>query len=736
VTYTIAASGGCGEVQATAAVTIGSSAILVTSPANLTVIYPANARFGVKATGSGLTYQWQVNTGSGFTDITDGGVYSGSGTDTLKLLSPAVSMTGYRYRAIVTGTCGDAAVSEAGTLTVLLKEFELIITAEGIDKMYDGNTQAAVNLKDNHQAGDIITINYASATFDTKDAGSGKTVLVSGITVSGPDAGKYEFNTSTTTTAAITPKPVTVTADKGLTKVYGAADPLFTYSSSPEIIAGDLFTGSLTRVPGENPGLYAILRGTLSLGNNYLMTYQSNDFEITYKTLINVMVNAGQTKVYGEADPKLAYTYYPPLEEGDFFTGELSRLPGENIGDYLVVRGTLWISPKYAIIVSTSYLTITPKPISVMAVADTKVYDGTIASDGAPAISPDLAFDDQSLFIQTYDNKNTGTQKTLSPSGRVDDGNEGKNYTVTFVAVDLGIITPKPITGMITAASKVYDGTVSATIIDRTLDGVIGSDIVSYVGGTATFDTPDVGLNKTVTGTGFRLSGIDSGNYTVNDTAYAKADITVLEAGTSLSVNASTFSHYTDLITLTATIYGGAPLANGLPAAKSATFAIEGRVIMDNNGNENIPLVISGPDLVASITVAILETTNIGSMTSGTKEVTALFNEVNINYNVTPNPARATFDFTPGFDVRVYPNPSPGQLNFKLSVDVGRGESVTLDLYSPNGQLVIRVFEGFIAVGESKTIKFESRLAQGIYLYRATAGNETKVGNVIIIGVY
>jgi hypothetical protein len=734
VVYTIPAAGGCPEMSYNTPVTISTATIVTTPPMDQIVRFPANAGFGTRATGSGLTYQWQVNDGSGFVNITNTGVYSGAFTDSLQLTSPPVSMSGYKYRVIVSGICAPPAISDEAILIVTLKEFILEITAIGIDKMYDGNTRDTVTLHDNRQPGDVLTITYADANFDTKNVGTDKPVFVSGIVVTGPDAGKYEYNTSTYTVADIIPKPITVTATPGLKKFYGDPDPLFTYSYTPDLIAGDFFTGLLTRVPGENPGFYPILQGTLDLGPNYIITYISNDFEITYKTLIRVIVSAGQTKVYGDIDPVLTYTYYPELDPGDFFTGKLSRAAGENVGEYLINRGTLQASPKYSISLTPSYFTITPKPITVTAVEDIKVYDGNTSSDETPVLAPNLAFDDTAEFTQTYDHKNVGTGKTMTPSGRVNDGNNGRNYTVTYLTADLGIITPKPLVGGFTASDKFYDGTTDATILKRTLEGVIAGDQVGYVGGTATFDTPTVGEDKTVTGIGFSITGADAGNYTVNDTATTLADILVLVVPTDLTVNASTFNHYSDLVTLTATVYGGAPLANGPKAAETVTFTIEGRVIRDQSNNANIPLKIKGRDLVATITVSILETTITGSMLPGVKKAEALFNDENINYKLVPNPAKTSFEFRPGFTVLVYPNPSPGPVYFKISVDVGA--IVTLDLYADNGQLVARLFNGFIPTSESKIVPVNLHLAQGIYRYRARVGNEIQVGNVIIIGVF
>jgi murein DD-endopeptidase MepM/ murein hydrolase activator NlpD len=53
---------------------------------------------------SGSTYQWQVNTGSGFTDITDNSSYSGTTTNQLQLKNVPTSFYGYQYRCFVNGS--------------------------------------------------------------------------------------------------------------------------------------------------------------------------------------------------------------------------------------------------------------------------------------------------------------------------------------------------------------------------------------------------------------------------------------------------------------------------------------------------------------------------------------------------------------------------------------------------------------------------------------------------------
>ncbi len=66
------------------------------------VICPgASTVFQAKITGN--SYQWQVNTGSGFVNLTNGGVHSGVNGAVLSLNNPPTSMYGYEYRCLVNG---------------------------------------------------------------------------------------------------------------------------------------------------------------------------------------------------------------------------------------------------------------------------------------------------------------------------------------------------------------------------------------------------------------------------------------------------------------------------------------------------------------------------------------------------------------------------------------------------------------------------------------------------------
>ena len=64
------------------------------------------------------TVKWQVSTGSGFTDLSNGGVYSGVTTSTLTVTGATLAMNGYQYRAVFTNGTAPDATTTAATLTV------------------------------------------------------------------------------------------------------------------------------------------------------------------------------------------------------------------------------------------------------------------------------------------------------------------------------------------------------------------------------------------------------------------------------------------------------------------------------------------------------------------------------------------------------------------------------------------------------------------------------------------
>jgi hypothetical protein len=114
----------CDTVYSNAALLQVEGPITVTThPSNITICDTEdNASFTAAANNAGavgtLMYQWQVNTGSGWVDVSNGALYSNVTTTTVNLTAPTVSMDGWQYRMkIFTGQC-DTIYTNAAVLNI------------------------------------------------------------------------------------------------------------------------------------------------------------------------------------------------------------------------------------------------------------------------------------------------------------------------------------------------------------------------------------------------------------------------------------------------------------------------------------------------------------------------------------------------------------------------------------------------------------------------------------------
>ncbi|MBK7307637.1 MAG: hypothetical protein IPI88_11800 [Chitinophagaceae bacterium] len=125
-TYTVVrtTAAGC-QASSQVTITVNKRPVVTTQPANQVRCVGNTATFTVGATGTGLTYQWQVSTAGcagPWTNLTNIAPYSNVTTATLTVNPVTQLMSGYAYRCIVTGACAPwnppTNVSNCATLTV------------------------------------------------------------------------------------------------------------------------------------------------------------------------------------------------------------------------------------------------------------------------------------------------------------------------------------------------------------------------------------------------------------------------------------------------------------------------------------------------------------------------------------------------------------------------------------------------------------------------------------------
>jgi len=183
---------------------------------------------------------------------------------------------------------GNYNITQVNNTSSTITQASLTVTASGINRVYDGTTGAMVAYGDNRLGSDVLGIT-GSASFADKNAGAGKAVNVSGISVSGADAGNYNLlNTTASTTASITPKALTVTAADDAKNYDGVAYSGGKGVSYSGFVAGDSSAdiGGTLAYGGSSQGAvaagsYLITPGGLnSISGNYALGFTSGALSI------------------------------------------------------------------------------------------------------------------------------------------------------------------------------------------------------------------------------------------------------------------------------------------------------------------------------------------------------------------------------------------------------------------------------------------------------------------------
>jgi hypothetical protein len=142
--YRCIATAQCGSTISSAGIlSVNSSPQITVHPLSVSSCIGSNSVFNVEANGTGLTYQWQLDNGSGFSDFTDGGAYAGSSSNTLSINSVTTSFNNIQYRCVVSGTCAAPASSTAATLTV---NEPVVVTSSPVDVEKCSGTDATFSV--------------------------------------------------------------------------------------------------------------------------------------------------------------------------------------------------------------------------------------------------------------------------------------------------------------------------------------------------------------------------------------------------------------------------------------------------------------------------------------------------------------------------------------------------------------------------------------------------------------
>lgn len=264
----------------TATITITPPAKITTQPLSVSVCNGNTATFTVASTPlTGNNFQWQLSTdlGTTFTNLTNTAPYSGVTTSTLTITGATTAMSGYRYRVIARGVCGNPDTSTVAVLTV---NTAAVITAQPVSTSICSTPSTAANTTTFSVAatGGNLTYqwqvstnggtsftnvtnnaNYTGATTNTLTVRATNSTFNNYIYRVLVTSGGCTAVTSSTATLTVNPAPSVVLSAAPFTALFPGLQTTLTVAVSPNPVATYMWFRDGVLIPGVTgnslPGL-------------------------------------------------------------------------------------------------------------------------------------------------------------------------------------------------------------------------------------------------------------------------------------------------------------------------------------------------------------------------------------------------------------------------------------------------------------------------------------------------
>ncbi len=465
---------------------------------------------------------------------------SGPGTGTVAWASSDTDVAAIDQNGVVTvKKAGSATITAtmaagggykeaAGTWTFLAKAKPVKAVVSAADKPYDGGTEAQLTVAVSGLVGSDTFDVSAEGRFADAAVGTNKTVFIDRLTVADEVRAKYDISWPATTTASITQKTAQVTAEPkakdGLKYTGDALELIVPGTAEGGNLAYSLDGGSYTfAVPkATDAGSYTVWYKVAASDGNYkdsapekveatigvntdsptvLCMPPTVQYDGTEKTP-TVVVRDGS----GGIIPESEYTVElptPRIMVGDY-TVTVTDKTGGNYDFTQAVTGTFKIVKS-----SQAPLSITDRPANVC-YGDTFCLSA-IGGSGSGAIvwsidKTDIATIDANGVVSV---KDTGGFTVTAYRKGADGYSDSMLDSVPFVA------KVKPVSPVVTAKDKKYDGKPDATLTASWKSGDLVGDDELTLTVTGQFDSSDAGTNKRVDIVTHAATGANASKYAI-----------------------------------------------------------------------------------------------------------------------------------------------------------------------------------------------------------------------------
>ncbi len=461
----------------------------------------------------------------------------------------------------------------------------LVSTSIALNKVYDSTFAATLNTISLNLAGVYAgdTVNFTTSggigVFASQNVGNNIPVTASGFSIYGPQAADY-YLIQPTSTANILPAPLTLTATAN-SKTYDSSTSAIASPTVAGLLGTDTVTGLVEAYGDRNTGSSKTLNVTAYTvndgngGNNYTVltvvntSGQINKFALTLTAISN-------TKIFDGTTAATTSPATSTLVGNDSITGLAEVYTDKNVASSKTISVSAYTindgngGNNYAVttIINTTGV-INKAALVIKATTNTKSWDGTTSAAALPTVTGLVSGDTVTGLTEAYSDTNVATGKTLSvnPGFTINDGNSGKNYSVTTATDKTGVINPP---------NTILTLPNSLTVIEPPQGMTVTVNL------TLTVNLP---LNYTVS------------YQTVNGSALAGTDFVAINPGT-VHVNDANNTQPSVLIAIT--IRGGAYQQPGGPAFK--TFTVQLNYAVNNGSGNALTQTLTGmPNTVTTI---------------------------------------------------------------------------------------------------------------------------------------
>ena len=582
-TFTASGAFGNSSGSLTTGQTVTPRALTLTATANTKTYDSTTAATATPTISSGLV------SGDTVTNLIEAYTSASAGTGKTE------TVTGYTVNDGNNGN--NYTVTTTSNTTGVITRASLTITATANTKAYDGGTTAGATptvsgLQGNDSATGLTEV-YVNA-----GVGTGKTLSVSGFSVTDGNGGNnYTVTTNTSNAGVITQAAITITATAN-TKTYDGTTSAGAAPTVSGLISGDTVTGLSESYGDAKAGTGKTLNVNSGYivhdgngGNNYAVTLVASTAGVINQATITITAKTNAKPYDGSTSASAAPTV-TGLISGDSVTGLSESYDNANAGTSKTLNANSGYTindgnggHNYAVVlVPNNTGIITKAAITITALTNTKAYDGTTTAGAAPTITGLVGSDTVTNLTESYNNAKVGTGKALSvnPGYTINDGNGGNNYTIALASNATGVINKASITIIASPNSKTYDSTTSAAAIP-TVAGLLSGD--SVVGLSESYTDINAGSGKTLSvNPGFTVNDGNNGNNYVVSLATNTAGV-IFQATLVITVAPNTKNYDGNLSA------AAIPTVSGLRGGDKVTGQAE--VYTDSNAGTGKTLSVS-----------------------------------------------------------------------------------------------------------------------------------------------